>query len=328
MSLKKTAKSILFKLPTSWTDSFYKIYNIVFYPKMREKKESYGPLNKDKTFYVIRPRTDCVEGLMSLFDNVLRQISYAEAQEFIPVVDFENYSTQYQDASLSEKNVWNYFFTQPSQYSLEEVYQSKNVILSGLNSYYKCYGYLNKDFTDSALKKAHEFMKKYIDYSDRIKELYEKEKKIIVPEQSIGLYLRGTDYIALKPAGESRQPTPEEAFDIVDRMLVKYSVDRVFLVTEDESFYNKAIERYGFHLRITSFDMFVKDYKGIDFLSKDSALEQLGKSPYSRGAHYLVKLMLLARCRAIVGGKTCGSWAACVMADEKVEKYMFEKGLY
>ena len=81
MSLKKTANSMLFRFPKSWIDSFYRIYNIVFYPEMKEKKRSYGSLNPDKTFYVIRPRTDCIEGLMSLFINVLRQISYAEKKD-------------------------------------------------------------------------------------------------------------------------------------------------------------------------------------------------------------------------------------------------------
>lgn len=230
MSLKKTAKSMLFRFPKSWIDSFYRIYNIVFYPEMKEKKRSYGSLNPDKTFYVIRPRTDCIEGLMSLFINVLRQISYAEKKGYIPVVDFENYDTQYKDESLKEKNVWNYYFTQPSDYDLKEVYKSKNVVLSGLNSYYKCYEFLNRDFNKISLQRAHTFLQRYVDFSNAIKILLKEELNIFRPQNSIGLYLRGTDYIALKPAGEPIQPTPKEAFKVVDSLLKKYSLKKVLLL--------------------------------------------------------------------------------------------------
>ena len=38
--------------------------------------------------------------------------------------------------------------------------------------------------------------------------------------------------------------------------------------------------------------------------------------------------MLLSQCSCIVGGKTCGSWAACVLADEKTKIDIFELGNY
>ena len=45
-------------------------------------KVSYGKLNQDKTIFVIRPRTDKVEGLMSLFVYVLQRIAYAEKKGY------------------------------------------------------------------------------------------------------------------------------------------------------------------------------------------------------------------------------------------------------
>ena len=105
MSLKNKIKRYLFKLPKPAVDLFYLVYNRIKYPEMTERKTSFGSLNEDKTIYIIRPRTDGVEGLMALFMNVVKHISYAEKRGYIPVVDFKNYSTQYKDSSRETPNV-------------------------------------------------------------------------------------------------------------------------------------------------------------------------------------------------------------------------------
>ena len=38
--------------------------------------------------------------------------------------------------------------------------------------------------------------------------------------------------------------------------------------------------------------------------------------------------MLLSNCKYIVGGKTCGSWAACMLADVNTKIDIFELGYY
>ena len=70
---------------------------------------------------------------MALLFYVIQQIGYAEKNNYIPVVDFKNYKTQY---NIADENAWECFFEQISNYSLDEVYQSKNVVLSGINAIY------------------------------------------------------------------------------------------------------------------------------------------------------------------------------------------------
>ena len=144
MNLKKKMKKILYLFPVKWINKFYLFYNRIFYPELVERKMSFGEKNEDKIFYVIRPRKNSVEGLMALLFYVIQQIGYAEKNNYIPVVDFKNYKTQY---NIADENAWECFFEQISNYSLEEVYQSKNVVLSGINAIYDTYSYLyNKSF--------------------------------------------------------------------------------------------------------------------------------------------------------------------------------------
>ena len=50
----------------------------------------------------------------------------------IPVVDMKNFSTKYNELNKIKNtfNSWNYYFEPISKYSLEEVYESKSVIIS------------------------------------------------------------------------------------------------------------------------------------------------------------------------------------------------------
>lgn len=296
MNLKKKMKKILYLFPVKWINKFYLFYNRIFYPELVERKMSFGEKNEDKIFYVIRPRKNSVEGLMALLFYVIQQIGYAEKNNYIPVVDFKNYKTQY---NIADENAWECFFEQISNYSLEEVYQSKNVVLSGINAIYDTYSYL-----------------------------YNKELKHISPQKNIGLYLRGTDYINLKPIGEPIQPTVAQAIEHVNTYIENEKNANVFLVTEDERIYKEVKSNLGERIVIVSFDNYIKNYSERDFLANGHSLTQLGENAHIRGLNYLVKIMLLSNCKYIVGGKTCGSWAACMLADESTKIDIFELGNY
>lgn len=327
--MKQLLKKGLYMLPQSWIKRFYQAYNLIRYPNMREQKKSFGTKNPDKIFYVIRPRTDCVEGLMSLLLNVVKQISYAEMKGYIPVVDFENYRTQYSDDTCEEKNVWLRYFDQVSDYSLAEVYQSRNVVLSGLNALAQAPEYLDQKMDSESLQKAQAFVAKHIRFSDAVEAKVAEETVCFSPEQTLGLYLRGTDYIKLKPAGHPVQPLPEQAIEITDQKMKEHQLKKVFLVTEDAEIYQKIKARYQENLLIVSYDQFMSGYDGKTFLSKNGAqLSQLANDAYTRGLNYLCKLILLSRCKCFVGGNTCGSWAANCFGDRNVDRYVFDLGSY
>lgn len=321
-------KKLLSKLNKKALDSAYSVYYKLRYPNLMEKKRTYGNYNKDKIFYVIRPRTDGVEGLMSLFINVVKNMVYAVEHDYTAIVDFKNYKTQYQE---SNENVWELFFTQPSNVSLEEVYRSKNVILSGLEIQRYENPLIDKSYNNDNINRLHDFIFNRIDYKDAVyKTVGEEISKLGLDfGNTIGLYLRGTDYVALKPAGHPVQPTVEEAIEVVNDFKNRYGLKKIFLVTEDGTIYKKIKEQYGDECIIVSYDTFVNNYSGKDFLSQDKALKDLDESPYNRGIHYLVKLIILSKCSYFIGGDTMGSWASCIFSGkELIDKYIFDLGFY
>lgn len=326
MNIKSKIKTILGKYPTV-QNLVRVVYIAIMHPDRLERKKHFGELNNNKTIYVIRPNTDDgVQGLMSLFVQALRKIDYAKRMNYIPYVDFKKYKTQYSDG---KDNAWEYFFRQPVDCKYEEVYKSKNVILSGASlvrhedlSLYKGSIFFNGELC----RKAHEIITDNIKYSSAVMNLYEAEDRSLNVEDCLGIYMRGTDYVKLKPTGEYVQPNIEEVIKKINEFSELYNVHRYFLVTEDFTYYSRLKTEYGNDLHLVSYDSFIKDYDGQDFLSKSGVLKSDKKA---RGMEYLVKILLLSQCKYLVSSITFGSIAAYAINGGKYEdKYIFDLGLY
>lgn len=302
-------------------------YTVIRHPERLEKKKSYGKLNGNKTIYLIRPNSeDCIQGLMSLFVQALRKIDYAKRNNFIPVVDYKNFKTQYSDGV---HNAWDFFFTQPSEVSLAEVYQSKNVILSGVSLFKREDEQLYKSsifFNSELCNKCHSLIIDNIRLSKEVKSIVEEESKKLSIKECLGIYIRGTDYTELKPAGEYIQPSIEEVIKKADEMIVSNSIKKIFLVTEDRNNYEQLKSHFGNMLQIVSFDTFVSNYDGKNYLSKSGVLN---KDRKERGIDYLSKIVLLAKCGYLLSSITYGSIAAYAMnGGIYKEKYIFDLGTY
>lgn len=316
MKVKDSFRKVVFsKLNQEQIDSFYKIYYKLRYPSEMQKRISGGTLNPDKIIYIIRPRVDGTEGLMSLYMNVIRNLFYAEQHGYTCVVDFKNYKTQYSDSDHpGSVNIWDLFFTQPSNIVLEDAYKSKNIIFSGLEIQLFRPDVLEVSFEKEHLKKLHEFIFSKVDFSEITrKKVSEEEQKLNLNYQTtLGLYLRGTDYTSLKPSGHPIQPTVNQACEKINELLLTHpGIERIFLVTEDNNIYKEIKYRYPDKCSIVSFDSFVKDYSGNHLLAHDKSVSELG-TPYERGMNYLVKLIILSKCNYLICGNTMGSWSAAI----------------
>lgn len=308
----------------------YKIkYLYYFFSKQDrlEKRISCGSLNPDKVIYIVKPdNVDGVEGLLSLVARASIYIRYGYKNGYKVCVDWKNYKTQYYD---SKHNVWEYFFKQPSVISLDEAYKSKNVILSGWtfkdinpNAVFsselffdhklatECYELLN-----STIHLSYEIEKKCLEESNRLK-----------ISECLGVYIRGTDYTALKPSGEYIQPTVNQVISKIDDFMLSYNDPSIYIVTEDGKIYDEIKKKYGEKVVTVSFDSFIYDYKGKDFLSKSGVLNADKKS---RGINYLVKMVLLSQCKYLISSITMGSMFSYGLNGGKYEdQYIFSLGLY
>jgi hypothetical protein len=182
----------------------------------------YGPENSGKWFYVIGIFVSGC-GIFGLISHILKHIVYAEKFGYIPIVDLQNYDTQYLDPdSLGKENAWEYFFEQPSGYSLRDISKSKNIILSAKTSNPRIRILNNSDnLSDNheLQKYYNELFQKYIRPNKLTQDyLSTDEDKIFIENRKIlGILCRGTDYTLKKPAGHDIQPDPNDVIMKAER---------------------------------------------------------------------------------------------------------------
>ena len=256
----------------------------------------------------------------------MRWINYSNECQYVPYIDFKNYETQYYNGI---DNIWEYYFTQPSAITYHEVYSSSNVILSG------CTWKKNVDLelysgeifkNDQLCEKCFKIIWDNIDLSDEVKEIVCRENENIHVEDCIGIYIRGTDYVKLKPTGEYVQPAIDEVIKKINEFTQKHGNKDIFLVTEDDSYYQILLKEFGNRIKLVSFDSFIQNYDGSTFLSKSNVLNPDRKK---RGMDYLVKIVLLSKCKYLISSITMGSIAAyCLNGNHYEDKYIFDLGLY
>lgn len=308
----------------------YRLKYIFFFLFKRgrlQKKVSYGESNPDKTIYIIKPDSeDCVEGLLSLLARTTLYIRYAVQKRYIPFIDWKNYKTQYFNEI---DNAWEFFFEQPSKLTIEEVYRSKNVYLSGwtIKDINPNAVYGRAQFFDRKLnEECHALLTDFLEFSDEVKDLVDTESQRLGIENCLGVYIRGTDYVEMKPSGEYVQPTVVQVTEKIDEFLKKYGGIGIYLVTEDGHIYDQLKENYKEQILLVSFDCFIYKYNGGTFLSKSNVLDNNKKK---RGINYLVKMILLSRCKYLISSITMGSMFSYGLNGNKYEdEYIFDLGLY
>lgn len=303
------------------------IYTLFCHKERLMRTASFGDKHSDDTVFIIRPNAeDGVQGLMSLVAETLRWIDYAEKKKYLAVVDYKNHYTQYGNGI---DNVWDYYFRQPTFLTLEEAYQSKKVVYSGITvkpivniDLFSGRMFQNKDTLQESKRIAQNCLK----ITDEVKQIVEKENEVIHTEDCIGVFIRGTDYIKLKPTGEYVQPTIEQMIEKIREFSAKHGEKSIFLVTEDDMYYQALIREYGSRIKIVSYDTFIKNYNENVFLSKTNCLDDDKKE---RGMKYLVKILLLSKCRYFISSIATGSVMAYSLNERGYEdEFIFNLGVY
>ena len=204
-----------------------------------ETRKVFGKQNEDIEIFIIR-RKPPGGGLFLNVNYVLQGLIYAEKRKMYPVVDMQNYSTEYSRIRKfnGKKNAWEYFFNPVSNINLVDAYKSKNVtlsegdkllknhIMSGMNIAYV----LDNEFLEESHKmytkhiKLNNYTNSYIEYILKTKE--------IVADSTLGVFLRGTDYL-LGPTGHPIQPDIDDVIKDIIAYLESKPIERIFLSTDD-----------------------------------------------------------------------------------------------
>lgn len=313
-------------------DVLVKINLLLFHFEKRECKKKYGNKNPDKVFYVIRA-SGKEAGLFALYISVINEVYYSLEKGWVPVVDFTNGSTQYNEDFPVRGylwNAWEYYFEQPqSEYILDEIYQSKNVVLSGWRLNYngnKPCLWDDNILENDKIQLINSFILKYgkiqPDVIMKIKNV--KEKYFANKKNVLGVFVRGTDYIAFKPKGHQIQPSLDEVIIKIKYFLeIHKDIDGIFVETEDDLIYQRLRSEFGTRI-FTNQSKRIKDYSGQEYIANIFQGNQ-----YKHGLDYLIATVLLSECKYLVATRAGGSDAALVMNNNQyTDKYIFDLGIY
>jgi hypothetical protein len=223
----------------------------IFYNQITKSKDyriaSFGELNKDKIFYVIRRYPGA--GLFSNFSYVLNHLQIADKFNYIPFVDMENYPSWYneKDRIKNTFNSWEYYFDQVSDYKIKEIYKSANVIFTGKTFY--------NDFEKTIFKKKS--LKKIFDKYIKIKDTFLKDsQKFIIQnfknKKTLGVYLRDGEFRSIP--NHALPPTKKQIINNVKKIFENGKYEKIFLCSKEKN-HIKIFEKY-FKDRYIVYDSF------------------------------------------------------------------------
>lgn len=286
---------------------------------------SFGELNPDKIFYIIRPTIAI--GLAACIGRTLAEYAYAKDRGWIPIVDMQNYPNMYlSKEKLYKVNAWEYFFNQISNYSLAEVYSSKHVVFGDVRK-----ARSQKEWSEGNVKHKNKLWNEVLsnNISEIVKEELNKETQRLFKNKQnkkiAGVLIRGTDYVSLQPDNHPIQPSTAEMIKIITEKKEQWGYDYIFLSTEDMTILKSFQKLYGTKLLYTN----QKRYENTGNQYLASIKNNREDDEIKRGIEYLVTMILLSRCNYLAASK-CGAMHVVQMmnGDKYQDKIIVDKGIY
>lgn len=262
-----------------------------------------GSMNEKETFYILRV-SDPTSGWGNIIPSILQGITYAKKRGYLPVVDMQYFQNQYLEVEkYGKENAWEYYFDQTCNYTLEEVYASKNVIISGI-------------YTNSCMEKKYSD----IQYNQITRFKIDQEYRKIFPKKQkvLGLVYRGTDYYSAY-----NHPIPMEINAYISKIkmvMEKIGYNYIFMATEVQEVIEAFDKEFGERVLYTDQKRYSINERRLLYkvhFNRDN-------DAYLKGLEYLEVLELLARCDALLGPAIATTKLAELINDGKYEFVSYE----
>lgn len=292
--------------------------NIIYHFLTRERRKTYGPAHPDQTIYIIRSIADHspfyigpVHNLLANYFYVLSHIQYARTKGWIPVVDQLNYPVYNSQSTPihGTRNPWEYFWQQPGGVSLEEAYQSKNVVLSKQSWFWEWdMAYDVKKYRDKkCVQLFHELSSQAPLNSWTREHVSQIKEKLLPPGQRIlGVNVRigGHDKYAVKHGeGHPIQPQLDALLSIAEQRQKDWNIDAIFLACDTEHVVQAFQSVFSGKLIILPrLRAELGNEYGLDRNKQMFRSEHL----FQTSIDYLTEMELLSTCNAFVGSITSG----------------------
>ena len=246
----------------------------------------FGNLNSDKTFYIIHRVSHA--GIFSYLSFIVNHLVISQKNNFIPIVDMENFTNPYNEKDQIDNtfNSWEYYFNQTSDYSLKDIYKSKNVIFSrsDFNKEMEYRIHLEPKFKKFIGKEIN-FKKKYISF---VNEYFEKND--LNNKKILGVHFRGTSYKT--SSGHILPATTSQMKKYVDKIINKEKFDKIFICTEEQNYLEFFKKHYSKIL------LYIDTYRS----NRNDAFKKYDRinHRFLLGDESIKEALILSRCKSLL----------------------------
>ena len=282
---------------------------------------------RSKKLCIIRQRKSTT-GLFACFIRILSGISYADRRAMIPVADMQTCQNVYHyDEEVGSVNTWEYYYEQPAGISVNEALSAENftVIDTVLCPNPRQYAPFYYDH-DGQLTYWRRLCKKYIRFKQPVLDRLELEAQKFIGKRVLGVSVRGTDYISLKPHAHPVQPTTEQALSKTRDVMSTGDYDAVYLATEDKNILAAFQKVFGDKLLLSENDYLDFDYSADRYVT--TYFTDRNNDKYLRGLEYIVSKLLLTKCQGLITSITSGSCGVMCLSEGYDYLYVFDLGIY
>ncbi len=281
----------------------------------RQKECSYGDLNPDKKFMLIRfPLYSCGLGDIIRFCMTKAAVTEYLRTEYIPVIDLSVPDDGNQFTNGRPDNVWEYYFKPLNEYSVEEVMQSSHVLIcdekmDSFNPYMmeQYHDVHNMRMIYGKYLRLNQEMSSYV---NEIKKQFFSQGEGTDEKKVLGVIARGTDF---RYGGfDIPRPMEDEPYiELVRRKMDEWGCDSFLLATEDMDIL-EHFRQAGFGKRMRYIEQ--DRYRYTDVGQPGLVVAKMKKEghDYRDELPYLAVLYLLADCDSLITNCRCGAF---IVAD-------------
>lgn len=292
--------------------------------------ENYGKNQNDRTLFHVKMEYSG-SGFFADYNHMVELLYFADQFGLTPVVEY------HKDFCYAEKhpvngtsNPFEYYFKQPAEITLDELYKYNGVIRSRKEN--GRYAFLLKEkgnsynITEVYIREMGAVVAKYLCLQPEVEQMIQssREKLFSRGERVLGVHFRGTDF-KRNYNGHPVNLTVEDYVKEINELL-KHGYDKIFVATDDIEALERFCNLYGDKI------VYYND------VTRSSENETVMKSTSTRkNHHYLLgvevlrDMMTLAACDGLVAGLSQVSIAARIQKESYKQRYqdlmIINKGL-
>jgi hypothetical protein len=287
-----------------------------------------GELYGDKFIYLYeQPNYRALAGFFAQYFHTLFVLFVADKFNLKPVIKF-NDENLYSVGELNGiSNVWEYYFMQPSEITVNDAYKSKNVFLSDESHFNfmekiicnSVNGY-NSFFNEEYIRELVQLHKKYIRVNTQVQEKINEEIEIIMgnTKKILGVHVRigFRNLLAGHPV-----PIEESQFiKSIETAILQCGFEKIFLATDAEETITSFKNVFGD--RIIYFSDIIRSPIG-DYTQPQFSKSKRERHKYLLGIEVLRDAIALSRCDGLIAGISNVSQFAIVNKMVNNEQYEY-----